>query len=191
MDDSSVSSTNSAPLNAKSAYVLFYCREKSDLLNEVLNHRPVVPNTSQSNGKMNGNGNKRGRDSDIGTSGSPISKKNFAGPQLPSPSASASPRLPTVVTTAQYSQPQPNNLHPGFQQSVNNQNKSTNSRVQSSPYGQAGSNTFGKPYGNGSPAQRGAAHQRGGFNKSTRGGGKVRLTMVGTMKSRAPRVLRD
>jgi hypothetical protein len=194
-------SPTSAPLNAKSAYVLFYCREKTDLLNEALNHRAAVPTHSNVQVNSNGNGNKRGRDNDNGVSGSPASKKNYIGPQLP---AYPSPRPPTVLSTAspQYSPPQPKPN--AYQQSLGNKN--SNSRVQSSPYG-PGSNSFsnnnsgsylGSPQvggraGGAAGALRGNGNGngRGGFNKSGRGG-KVPINLVGKMAvSMRPRVIKD
>ncbi|KAK4705170.1 hypothetical protein P7C70_g1035, partial [Phenoliferia sp. Uapishka_3] len=67
MNDSDVSNVpdNKPPLNVKSAYILFYCREKGDALTAAIN-APTLSNvrpsgTPQTN--TNGNGGKRPRDS--------------------------------------------------------------------------------------------------------------------------------
>ena len=89
MNDDSVTSSSSAPLNAKSAYVLFYCRERGDGLNAILNGSSSAPNGV---GSINGAG-KRGRESDVGQamSNGNATKKAFIGPQIPSPT-NARPR---------------------------------------------------------------------------------------------------
>ena len=80
MNDESVTSSSNAPLNAKSAYVLFYCRERGDGLNAIINGSSNgVPNGV---GMVNGAG-KRGRESDVSMSNGKASKKAFIGPQIP------------------------------------------------------------------------------------------------------------
>ena len=101
MNDESVSASANAPLNAKSAYVLFYCRERGDGLNTIIN--------GSSNGVSNGVGmvngaGKRGRESDVSMSNGKSSKKAFIGPQIPTtvvprPLSAPNPFLPPSPAT--------------------------------------------------------------------------------------------
>ena len=90
MNDESVTSSSSAPLNAKSADVLFYCRERGDGLNAIINS-PTVAATNGV-GMVNGAG-KRGRDSEGGQGmlNGNSAKKAFIGPQIPSPTRISTP----------------------------------------------------------------------------------------------------
>ena len=99
-DDSDVSRASGAPLNARSAYVLFYCREQGDALKDIIGGGPTAAESRQ-------NGKKRARDSlpngaDLGTkldaSAHSAKKAHILSPR---PMANApSPKPPAVITSA-------------------------------------------------------------------------------------------
>lgn len=104
MNDSDVTSMpdGKAPVNAKSAYILFYCREKGDALNAAIN-AVASSSAARPNGSPLTNG-KRPRDSLDGNgfkppgagwtqSDAPPAKKPFIGPVIPS-------KAPPTVATA-------------------------------------------------------------------------------------------
>ncbi|KAL8291726.1 hypothetical protein RQP46_001984 [Phenoliferia psychrophenolica] len=91
-DDMVTPAASSAPINHKSAYVLFYCREKGDQLQNAINGIGAAATAGQQQQKANG---KRPRDSFDGNNasgngfnngngnGKPPAKKAFIGPQPP------------------------------------------------------------------------------------------------------------
>ena len=108
MNDSDVSSMRSeAPVNNKSAYILFYCREKGDALSAAINGVAAAdlhPNGSpQTKASANANG-KRQRDSYDGNGSGfrlanegyaqpPPPKKAFIGPTQPGGPRPVSPKF--------------------------------------------------------------------------------------------------
>lgn len=100
MDDSSVTSSSAAPLNARSAYVLFYCREQGDGLKGIIAAAAKGGNGVGMEGVEMGSGKKggkRSRNSLENTGGEPA-KKKINGNGYGSPMAS--PKGPPIVITA-------------------------------------------------------------------------------------------
>lgn len=100
MNDSDVSACpeSKAPVNVKSAYILFYCREKGDALHAAI-HAGAAAATARSHGSPIANG-KRPRESGegfrspgAGWTQEPPAKKAFIGPVVPG-------KAPPVVGTA-------------------------------------------------------------------------------------------
>lgn len=112
MNDESVQAENQAPLDSRNAYVLFYCREEGDPLNEAIRGGTSVSKT-MTNGNSGG-GKKRLRDSEDGNEnnggegnrykaetngmGAPAAKKAFIGPSNPFVPGEG-PRHPTILAT--------------------------------------------------------------------------------------------
>lgn len=182
-DDTDVSKSNGAPLNAKSAYVLFYCREQGDALKDIIGGAAVASQTKQ--------GKKRARDSmpgggdvgsRIGGEASPhsakkahlIESKPRAEVNSPKPpavlaaaSAKASPSAPALASPA----PPP----------LVSPNPFVTKPVAQSPAAAVGPKSF---YG-GSPGQQ----QQAGKGKGG-GAGAVQLPAMGKLSRRKDKMMR-
>lgn len=200
MDDENVTGRSGVPSNAKTAYVLFYCRDKGDALNAA-----VFGGATNGNGNgvamTNGNG-KRPRESDVGEraySSSPAQKKQYIEPPV------SGPRPPMVLTASTngrsaYSPPLSVVQHQSNHRPQNN-NGGYNRNATNSPY-RPGGNEFSSnngpalPYTGGYPNQNkgrgngnGNGRGGGGNNRGGRGGYHQRgtpmpINIVGRMKAR-------
>lgn len=179
MNDDSVTASGAPPLNARSAYVLFYCREKGDTLAGVINGS--ANSVELTNGMSNGK--KRGRESEGGATGEADtpSKKSFVGPQHLKSSLS-SPRPPQIVTASKTSPLRHSN--PFLPAPTSPSLGKTNPFLPPSP---------APPYVSGSGTSEGGDRKSGLFKSkkgqlSQGGKGKIKLSMVGSLK---PKMIRS
>lgn len=182
MNDEFVQAENKAPLNNRNAYVLFYCREQGDLLNEAIRGGTSVSQV-MTNGNA-GSGKKRSRDNEDGNEnnggegtrykaeaygmGAPVAKKSFIGPSNPFV-LGGGPRPPTILTTTSPKSPAV------YQNPFDNKSPKSSYPNQPSPQ-----SNYAK-----SNNRQGGGGQGGNRNGNGNGNGNGKYQIANSMKGRS------